>query len=146
MLLDIDENPFVKHASLLQADHGAANVLQALVRHLFCAADWPCDVPRALRGYNQEIASIALEMQAWYAQYGEEDTVFLEVARDLVSRTIEAQERYRERQANGCQRASWDGEGVCGEPIDGVCDCGARLCEECAEESRNHKYKCNVFT
>ena len=132
---DLDENPFVKHDHLLREDHGAAVAVQALVRHLFCADEWPCDVSKVLRGYGTDIANIGLEMQVWYAENGESDSVFLEVAGDLVARTMAAQERYEEQQRNGCQRrAGFLDDRVCGEPVATQCGCGARLCDECVDE------------
>lgn len=75
-------NPFDRYADILRADYGGAVKLQALVMHLFNPAN-PVDMGAVVR-LDSRHSIAAFEMLHWYAENGENDPIFMEVARDLV--------------------------------------------------------------
>ncbi len=81
-------DPFLKYGDMLRADYGEAIRLQALVLHLFNSTDWPVDLPCLLRSTDEQ-RNAARAMTDWYAEKGESDGVFMEVARRLARQNLE---------------------------------------------------------
>lgn len=77
-------NPFGHYRSEICGGYSTAYRLRSLVKHLYNGDVHPVRLDNLLASADEQHAAIALRLIAWYAQYGENCTAFMRLARELV--------------------------------------------------------------
>jgi hypothetical protein len=80
-------NPYLEpklRGILLECDSGGCNSLQDLAAHLFNGYDNEIHLPHLIRGTDSNFFKYALDMITWYRRYGEADSEFMDIARQVV--------------------------------------------------------------
>ncbi|MCO6414408.1 MAG: hypothetical protein J5I92_16860 [Thiogranum sp.] len=81
------DNPFNKHKEmLLNADYSTAIRLRQLALHLFNDDNKLDSLSRLLANADERHLAIAFSMLRWYAIYGENDAVFIDVCRQVAKK------------------------------------------------------------
>lgn len=78
-------NPFLEYRQHILGGYSTAERLAALVLHLFNSRH-PVDLSSLLANADHEHRAIALHLMAHYARYGENDPIFMGLARQILRR------------------------------------------------------------
>lgn len=79
-------SPFIRYREQIMGGYSTAYRLASLVLHLYNGNEWTLDITTLLRNADDNHVRIALELMAWYAQYGENDQAFMALAREILRR------------------------------------------------------------
>ena len=92
------QSPFLTHRHILLNDYGAAITLRSLTLSLWNGRNWPADLSR-VAGLDEQHFTIAIELIAWYRQYGENDPDFMDTGRDCEAMALEAKRQAEQQKA-----------------------------------------------
>lgn len=92
------ESPFLTYRPILLRGYGTAISLRGITLSLLNGSNWPADLSQ-VAGMDDKHFAIAMELIAWYRQYGENDPDFMETSRKCEAIAIEAKSKAEQQQA-----------------------------------------------